>query len=64
MDWIVKFILILILLQARLEERIQTCTQELARLKDPNNPNSNVNMKKIVLNDRWMALSNIHEVKT
>ncbi|KAL4219320.1 hypothetical protein ACF0H5_021900 [Mactra antiquata] len=38
--------------QARLEERIKTCTRDLERLKDPNNPDSNVNLKKIVANDR------------
>ncbi|XP_052222079.1 uncharacterized protein LOC127838398 isoform X1 [Dreissena polymorpha] len=38
--------------KARLEERIQTCTKELGKLRDPDNPDSNVNLKKIVLNDR------------
>ncbi|XP_052790621.1 golgin subfamily A member 5-like [Mya arenaria] len=38
--------------KARLEERIKTCTKELEKMKDPNNPESNVNLKKIVVNDR------------
>ncbi|XP_053380714.1 uncharacterized protein LOC123547669 [Mercenaria mercenaria] len=38
--------------KARLEERIETGTKELEKLKDPNNPDSNVNLKKVVLNDR------------
>ncbi|XP_060599513.1 centrosomal protein of 112 kDa-like [Ruditapes philippinarum] len=38
--------------KARLEERIGTCSKDLEKLKDPNNPDSNVNLKKVVLNDR------------
>ena len=38
--------------KARLEERISTCTTELEKLKDPTNPDSNINMKKVAANDR------------
>lgn len=38
--------------QARLEERIETCTKDLAKLRDPQNPDSNVTLRNIVQNDR------------
>ena len=38
--------------KARLEERINTSTADLEKLKDPNNPESNINMKKVAANDR------------
>ena len=38
--------------KARLEERISTCTTDLEKLKDPANPESNVNMRKVAANDR------------
>ena len=38
--------------KARLEERISTCTADLEKLKDPGNPDSNVNLRKVAANDR------------
>ena len=38
--------------KARLEERINTSTADLEKLKDPSNPESNINMKKVAANDR------------
>lgn len=38
--------------KARLEERISVCTVDLEKLKDPANPDSNVNLRKVAANDR------------
>ena len=38
--------------KARLEERISTCTADLEKLKDPGNPDSNINLRKVAANDR------------
>ena len=38
--------------KARLEERISTCSADLEKLKDPGNPDSNINLRKVAANDR------------